>query len=236
MFSGAMSAKSRYLWQTFAEGVTGGDLPPAGSLLGKKNEGERAMANKKPQFWCLWALALLVLAVLPLAGCGGTPTSSGAVSSPSPHAPATRQPPVPSELQIIRFAPHEVRVAPFSVQTDDAAKVQSLFATLRALPPFREPVSCMQDGGGGYILTFLDHGKVIAVATIAASGCPRIHISDPYGCHTPNDATMSEIADTLGVPSTDLGIAGEFYNTAKPGGALAPDDPYVPPVTFSPCR
>ncbi len=120
-------------------------------------------------------LTLVLLAFTLLAGCGSVPTSSRATSSPSPHTSATvtSQPPMPTALQIVRLAPHQDQVAPFSAQTEDAAKVQRLFATLRALPPFILTPWCPNDRGGGYLLSFLDHGRIVVQAVIGQEGVPR---------------------------------------------------------------
>lgn len=193
------------------------------------------MVCRKPLSRRPYTLVLVLLALILLAGCGSVPISSGATSPSSPHAVATStpRPPMPMALQIVRFAPHQDEVAPFSTQTEDAAKVQQLFATLRALPPFVLTPTCPNDRGGGYLLSFLEHGRIVVQAVIGAGGCPQVSLSEPYGCHKPTDTTMGQIADTLGVPLAKLEM---FYDTAPPGSQVAPEDHGVPLLPFSPCH
>jgi hypothetical protein len=196
------------------------------------------MVTRKPLSRNLRVLALMLLAVALLVGCGSGPASGAATPGATPHASVsvTPQPPMPTTLQIVRWAPPEARVAPFSAQTNDAVKVQRLFATLRALPTYMPAFSCPQGHGGGYLLTFLDHDQVVAVAGIAVSGCQQVDLSEPYGCHRLTATTMDQVAETLGVPPATVGTGSDFYDTAAPGSPLATADPYVPPVSFTPCH
>jgi hypothetical protein len=181
----------------------------------------------------LRGLVLAILSVMLLAGCG----SNVATITTTPRATPTPNPPMPTSLRIIRLAPRQVNVAPFEAQTDQADKVQQLFATLRALPPFVPRSSCPNDSGGLYLLTFWDHNSVVAEVSISAGGCPSVNISKPYGCHDLAETTMSQIADTLGVAPAQVGRMGQFYNTATPGGPLAPDElpASIPLLPFAYC-
>jgi hypothetical protein len=191
------------------------------------------MAGKRYIARRLWLLALGVACIALLADCG----SSSALRGATPGASPTSVESVPTELHVVRFGgPAQNHVAPFDVQTDQADKVQRLFATLRALPSFVPTVSCPADQGGGYLLTFRDSKGVVAQAVIPAGGCLALDFSKPYGCHSFTDTTVDQVADTLGVQHTDLIRMAAFWDSAAPGGPTAPVEPSEPLLNFSPCH
>jgi len=181
----------------------------------------------------VYLLALLLGCIALLAGCG----SSSAVRGATPGTPPTSVESVPTELHVVRFGgPAQNHVAPLDVQTDQAEKVERLFATLRALPPFVPTVSCPADQGGGYLLTFSDSKGVVAQAVIPAGGCLALDFSKPYGCHSFTDTTVDQVADTLGVQHTALIRMAAFWDSAAPGGPTAPVEPSEPLLDFSLCH
>lgn len=181
----------------------------------------------------LFLFALTLACVALLAGCGSTTATSVATPTLSP-TPGER---MPTALHVVRFGgPAQNHVAAFDVQTDQADKVQRLFATLRALPSFVPTVSCPADQGGGYLLTFRDDKGVVAQAVIPAGGCLALDFSKPYGCHSFTDTTVDQVADTLGVQHTALIRMAAFWDSASPGGPTAPVEPSEPLLPFSSCR
>lgn len=182
----------------------------------------------------LWILVLpVMLFVTLLVGCTGTTATSIATPSASP----TPQVPVPTSLQIYRVSgPPGTNVAPFEARTDQGKKIQNLFASMRALPKFIPSFTCPNDRGGGYILTFLDESGVVAQGFIPAGGCSMLVLSKPYGCHTLPEEIMRQLAETLNVQQSALGLEGEFYNTALPGSPTAPATLPSPLLPLSSCR
>jgi hypothetical protein len=190
------------------------------------------MIGKKPMANGLWILALGITCVMLFVGCAGVVAPDVTTPNPSPTSGQR----LPTVLHVIRLSPPSNHVAPFEAQTDQAEKVQQLFATLRALPPFVPQVTCPADQGGGYLLSFRDSTGVVAQASIPAGGCLALDFSKPYGCHTFTEATMGQLADTLGVQHTALIRMAAFWNSATPGGPTAPAEPSEPLLPFSPCR
>ncbi len=190
------------------------------------------MPDKRSLHYRLCILTLMLATLALLAGCQSTTVMNATPPSASP-TPHER---MPTALPVIRLSPLQNHVAPFDVQTDQAEKVQRLFASLRALPPFVPQISCPADQGGGYLLTFRDSEGIVAQARIAAGGCIAVDISKPYGCHKFNAAIMEQIADTLGVQHSALGIMGSFWDSATPGGPTAPVEPSETLLPFSPCH
>ena len=180
---------------------------------------------------CKWALALLSL--LALVGC--TSTTAADVATPNPSPTPTER--TPTELQVVRFSgPPQNHVAAFDAQTNQAEKVQRLFSTMRALPPFVPTVSCPYDQGGGYLLTFRDSEGIVAQAIIPAGGCPKAQFSQSYGCHKLGGSTMDQIADTLGVQHAALMRMAAFWDSATPGGPIAPSVPSSLVLPMSSCH
>src|SRR6185312_390325 len=104
-----------------------------------------------------WILTLGAMCIALLAGCGSTTVSSFATPNPSP-TPGER---MPTARHVIRLSPPQNHVAAFDGQTDQAEKVQRLFASMRALPPFVSQFTCPVDQGGGYLLTFSDSKGIV---------------------------------------------------------------------------
>lgn len=180
---------------------------------------------------CILALALLSL--LALASCTSATATSVATLIASPTSGGR----MPTALRVTRFAgPPENHVAPFDAQTNQADKVQRLFAAMRALPPFVPTVTCPYDQGGGYLLTFQDSVGIMAQAIIPVGGCLALEFSKPYGCHRFTGATVDQVADTLGIRHTDLIRMAAFWDSASPGGPMAPVEPSEPLLPFSPCH
>jgi hypothetical protein len=178
-------------------------------------------------------IALAMLSLLTLVGCANTTATNVAMPGASP-TPEERTPTV---LQVVRFGgPPENHVAAFDAQTDQAGNVQRLFATMRALPLFVPTVSCPYDQGGGYLLTFRDSEGIVAQAIIPAGGCPKAQFSQSYGCHKLGGSTMDQIADTLGVNPAALMRMATFWDSATPGGPIAPSVPSSLVLPMSPCH
>ncbi|HKW24046.1 MAG TPA: hypothetical protein VJO13_21910 [Ktedonobacterales bacterium] len=178
-------------------------------------------------------LTLTLSCIALLAGCAGTTAADIATPNPSP-TPGER---TPTALQMVRFGgPSENHVAPLDVQTDQAEKVQHLFSALRALPAFVPQVTCPYDQGGGYLLTFRDSKGVVAQAIIPAGGCPKAQFSQSYGCHKLGISTMDQIAATMNVQPATLMRMAAFWDSATPGGPMAPSVPSSLVLPMSSCR
>lgn len=181
----------------------------------------------------VYLLALLLGCIALFAGCG----SSSALRAATPSTSATPEARMPTLLHVTRFGgPPQNHVAAFDAQTDQAEKVERLFAALHALPPFVQSISCPVDQGGGYLLTFRDNKGVVAQAILPAGGCLALEFSKPYGCHKFTDTSVGQVADTLGVQPTTLIRMAAFWDSATPGGPLAPVVPSETLLPFSPCR
>lgn len=178
-------------------------------------------------------LVVMLACIALLVGCAGTTVADIATPNPSP-TPTER---TPTELQVVRFSgPPQNHVAAFDAQTSQAEKVQRLFSTMRALPPFVPTVSCPYDQGGGYLLTFRDSEGIVAQAILPAGGCPKAQFSQSYGCHKLGGSTMDQIADTLGVQHAALMRMAAFWDSATPGGPMAPSVPSSLVLPMSPCH
>lgn len=179
----------------------------------------------------LATLAALVLCVA-LTACGAPATAN----VPSPTATPTATPPssnLPSTLQIVRFSNFpQYRVAPFTADTTDEAKVRKLYAAALALPPTAHGRWCPIDIGVYYELTFERQGAIVLQA-ILSGGCPTLRVSNPAGCRDASGPFQQELADTLGVPLFDLTFDGA--GTAGPSGPLAPTVPTPPLLVPGSC-
>lgn len=142
-------------------------------------------------------VACVVTVALALASCGQQSVGSGAVGSVT-------------SVRIARVntlpANH---IPPFQATSYDAAAARSLAHTVETLPAFPSgPISCPNDIGESYTLTFLSGSSVVMTATVNATGCQGLNITgESQARWTATGPFWPQLAQTFHVTQTSLSWA-----------------------------
>jgi hypothetical protein len=181
----------------------------------------------------------VVLAILVLAACGVSPSTSGVSPTATvARTTASETPPLPpTSITVLRFSqyPQQNRVAPFVKTSEDTASVQRLYHAVFALPPPPSPPPwCPQDVGVGYQLSFI-HNNTVVLQVVLSGSCSYAAISNPPECRNWTRAFIAQVAATLRVPDATLEPLDSLLNTAGPSGPFAPISPTPPILTNRIC-
>ena len=183
----------------------------------------------------LQQLAMIALMGALLAACGTTLSARGNSSTAATTIAAATGVAAPTALDVLRFGgPLVNRVAPFEAHTDDASKVQQLYADILALPPLPSFGGCPEDIGAGYELSFTANGSLVFQAEVVG-GCPAVRLPKPNGCRVWNAAFVAQVAATLGVSPSSLTPSAGLRDSAGQNGPFAPSAPTPPVITADHC-
>ena len=154
-----------------------------------------------------WMALLALVAVVPMAGCGGGGCTAECAK-------------LFSSLHVLRTSAYpDNHIPPFEQTVTDQAKMQRLYSALHALPAYPSGIiTCPADFGVFYHLTFYGVFR-FAQANIQAGGCQGVSFDGTsHWTHTTANSPQfwTLFAETLGVPEIEL------FPTPQPSGPSAP--------------
>lgn len=149
--------------------------------------------------------ALILLAVLLLAGCG-TLSRTDETGSDSIPLGTTATPALPKELHVVRPAINGYPSLDRTIHNTEA--VQRLYRAAHALSvPPPGIVNCPKDIGMIYDLTFLQGATPLQQITLQAAGCQFLRLNQQAsGVRSTTDAFRSLFLKTVGISSLVPGV------------------------------
>lgn len=113
--------------------------------------------------------------------------------------------PLPTALHVVRFSALPIaHYPPLDRTATDVAAVQHLYRLVQSLPPSRAGTyGCGNDNGLRYQLSFTTRSRLVLEAIATPQGCAGLTIDGNDGRQV-SDMFWSELARTIGVPTSDL--------------------------------
>ena len=158
----------------------------------------------------LQRVALILLAVLLLTGCGTVSETNGTGGN-NIALELTATPSRPTALHVTRPAVNGYPSLDRTLQ--DTRAVQRLYSAAYALPvPPPGRTNCPLDNGIIYYLTFLRSTTPLQQMTLQASGCQFLRLNQNMGgVRSTNEAFLSLFLKTVGIPSLVPGVSWQGH-------------------------